>query len=38
MGTTGLALPWGHKIPRVLVERERRVEPFREVATPGPAV
>ena len=31
MGTMGLALPWKHRIPPVPFERERRVEPFREV-------
>jgi len=30
MGTMGLALPWGHRIPPVPRDRERRVEPFRE--------
>ena len=29
MGTMGLVLPWKHKIPPVLCERGRRVEPFR---------
>jgi RNA polymerase sigma-70 factor, ECF subfamily len=38
MGTMGLALPWKHRIPPVPFERERRVEPFREVpAAPDPA-
>jgi RNA polymerase sigma factor (sigma-70 family) len=38
MGTMGLALPWKHRIPPVPLERERRVEPFREVpAAPDPA-
>ena len=37
MGTMGLALPWKHRIPPVPFERERRVEPFREVsAAPDP--
>lgn len=34
MGTMGLALPWEHRIPPVPRDRERRVEPFREPATP----
>jgi RNA polymerase sigma-70 factor, ECF subfamily len=38
MGSVGLALPWKHRIPPVPFERERRVEPFREVpAAPEPA-
>ncbi len=37
MGTMGLALPWEHRIPPVPCERERRVEPFRDVAAPNPA-
>jgi RNA polymerase sigma factor (sigma-70 family) len=37
MGTMGLALPWKHRIPPVPCERERRVEPFRDVAAPNPA-
>jgi RNA polymerase sigma factor (sigma-70 family) len=37
MGTMGLTLPWKHRIPPVPCERERRVEPFREVAAPDPA-
>jgi RNA polymerase sigma-70 factor (ECF subfamily) len=35
MGTMGLALPWEHRIPPVPRDRERRVEPFREPATPA---
>jgi len=35
MGTLGLALPWEHRIPPVPRDRERRVEPFREPATPA---
>jgi RNA polymerase sigma-70 factor, ECF subfamily len=34
MGTMGLALPWEHRIPPVPRDRERRVEPFREPASP----
>jgi len=34
MGTMGLALPWEHRIPPVPRDRERRVDPFREPATP----
>jgi len=37
MGTLGLALPWKHRIPPVPCQRERRVEPFRDVAAPDPA-
>jgi RNA polymerase sigma-70 factor, ECF subfamily len=35
MGTMGLVLPWEHRIPPVPRDRERRVEPFREPATPA---
>ncbi len=35
MGTMGLALPWGHRIPPVPRDRERRVDPFREPAVPA---
>jgi RNA polymerase sigma-70 factor (ECF subfamily) len=35
MGPMGLALPWEHRIPPVPRDRERRVEPFREPATPA---
>jgi RNA polymerase sigma-70 factor, ECF subfamily len=35
MGTMGLALPWEHRIPPVPRDRERRVEPFHEPATPS---
>jgi RNA polymerase sigma-70 factor (ECF subfamily) len=38
MGTTGLALPWKHRIPPVPCDREGRVEPFRSLAAPDPAV
>src|SRR5579871_2561709 len=33
MGTMGLALPWGHRIPPVPRDRERRLEPFRDPAS-----
>jgi RNA polymerase sigma-70 factor, ECF subfamily len=37
MGTMGLALPWETRIPPVPCERERRVEPFRDLVAPDAA-
>ncbi len=37
MGSMGLALPWEHRILPVPCQRERRVEPFRDVAAPNAA-
>jgi RNA polymerase sigma-70 factor, ECF subfamily len=37
MGTMGLALPWKHRIAPVPCDRERRLEPFRNLAAPDPA-
>lgn len=35
MGTMGLALPWEHRIPPVPRDRERRLEPLRDPASPA---